>query len=244
MAAKAKATREQLEALERELAAHGIRPRVPAHPLQERPSDALRDALANGLGIGTTKEAAGFLAGRCGCSDRATREWLRNSRKMNRDQVALALDALADGILSARRADGPYAEEIANAEQDAILNELYQASFETPEERAGRYAFELLFMGMAEADRAKVLELEAMRAITLLGTDSLEALLDLLESMGACGAQFTKVRLRDAEKPGNAKLAAAWADCVLRHAEELKEWADRRRKEPDEPLPPLPPLPF
>lgn len=237
MAAKAKATREQLEALERELAAHGIRPRVPAHPLQERPSDALRDALANGLGIGTTKEAAGFLAGRCGCSDRATREWLRNSRKMNRDQVALALDALTNGILSARRADGPYAEEIANAEQDAILNELYQASFETPEERAGRYAFELLFMGMAEADRAKVLELEAMRAITLLGTDSLEALLDLLESMGACGAQFTKVRLRDAEKPGNAKLAAAWADCVFRRAEELKEWADRRRKEPDEPLP-------
>ena len=244
MAAKAKATREQLEALERELAAHGIRPRVPAHPLQERPSDALRDALANGLGIGTTKEAAGFLAGRCGCSDRATREWLRDSRKMNRDQVALALDALTNGILDARWTDGPYAEEIAYAEQDAILNGLYQTSFETPEELAGRYAFELLFMGMAEADRAKVLELEAIRAITLLGTDSLEALLDLLESLGACGPQFTKVRLRDAEKPGNAKLAAAWADCILRHAEELKEWADRQRKEPDEPLPPLPPFPF
>lgn len=237
MAAKAKATREQLEALERELAAHGIRPRVPAHPLQERPSDALRDALANGLGIGTTKEAAGFLARRCGCSDRATREWLRDSREMNRDQVALALDALANGILDAPWVDGPYAKEIAIAEQDASLNELYPVSYETPEERAGRYAFELLFMGMADADRAKVLELEAMRAITLLGTDSLEALLDLLKSLGAGTTPLNKLGLRDAEKPGNAKLAAAWADCVFLHAKGLKKWADRQRKEPDEPLP-------
>lgn len=234
MAAKAKATHEQLEALGRELEAHGIRPRDPAHPLRERPSDALRDALANGLGIGSTKESAGFLAGQCGYSDRATREWLRDSREMNRDQVALALDALTDGILNAPWADGPYAEEIAIAEQDASLSGLYPVSFETPKERAGRYAFELLFMGMAEADRHKALELEAMHAITMLGTDTLEALLDLLASMGLRSGQKA---IRDAEKPHNAKLAAIWAENVCCHTDELKEWADRRCKESEKPLP-------
>lgn len=241
MAEKAKATPKQLGTLDRELAAHGIRPLDPDHPLHERPSGALSDALANGLGIDTNdtrKEAVGFLTASCHVSDVTAYKWLRNSKAMSRDAVALALDALAGGILNAPEADGPYADEIAFAEQDANLSESHPGfSFETPEERAGRYAFEVLFMGMAEADRHKILEIEAMHAIHFMGDDSLEALLNLLRSLGAGTAPFMGERVRDAERPGHERQAAAWANDVLIEAEELKEWADGRRKEPDEPLP-------
>lgn len=237
MAEKAKATHEQMKALERAMEAHGVRPRDPAHPMRERPRDALSDALANGLDIGTRKEGAGFLAASCHVSDVTAYKWLRNSKAMSRDAVALALDALAGGILNAPEADGPYADEIAFAEQDANLSESHPGfSFETPEERAGRYAFEVLFMGMAEADRHKILEIEAMHAIHFMGDDSLEALLNLLRSLGA-GTAPLGGRVRDAERPGHERQAAAWANDVLIEAEELKEWADGRRKEPDEPLP-------
>ena len=235
MAARLKATPEQTRALERAMEARGVRPRDPAHPLRERPSDALRDALANGLGIDATKEAAELLARSCGCSDRSTREWLRDSRKMNRDQVAAALDAIAVAIQYAPEADGPYAVEMQCAREDAYLSESYPVGVEGTEERAARYAFELLFMGMAEADRHKVLEIEAMHAIHLLGDGSLEALLDLLKSLGAGCTPFTGSRVRDAEC--DPRLAALWANDVLLEAEELKEWADRRHGEPGEPIP-------
>lgn len=237
MAARAKASPKQMKALDEELCAHSIRPLDPAHPLKERPSDALRDALANGAGIDTTKGAADFLATSCGLTDRATREWLKDSRTMTRDTVALALDAMAEAIQYAPEDDGPYAVEIQDAREDAYLSEFYPADVEATEAKARRYAFELLFMGMAEADRSKALELEAMHAVTMLGTDSLEALLDLLKSLGASTTPFTGAKVRDAEKPGHEEQAAAWANDVFIEAEELKEWADRRRKKPEDPLP-------
>lgn len=210
MAGKAKATPKQLGTLDRELAAHGIRPLDPDHPLHERPSDALSDALANGLNIGTRKEGAGFLAASCHVSGVTAYKWLKDSKAMSHDAVALALDALTDAIRDAPRAGGPYAEEIAYAEQDAHLSESHPGfNFETPEERAGRYAFEVLFMGMAEADRHKILEIEAMHAIHFMGDDSLEALLNLLRSLGAGTAPFMGERVRDAERPGHERQAAA-----------------------------------
>ncbi len=238
MAKKVKAAPEQLEALEGALEAHGIRPHDPTHPMRERPRDALRDALANGLGIGGSAEAKGFLAHFCGVSQRTAHEWLKDSRTMTRDAVARALDALTDAIRDAPMADGPYAEEIEKAEEeDAHLRGLYPGWLFSQQERAAQYAFELLFLGMAEADRSKLLRIEAMHAVYHLRDDSLEALLDLLKSLNVSASPFMGYGVRDAERPGHEEQAAGWANDVLMEAEKLKEWADRRHKEPAVPMP-------